>query len=141
MSSQENATLARQMYRWFNESQYDEVVGCAVENVEVVLVPFGQTFRGHPGFREFLTSFKTAVPDMKLEVTNQVATDDQVVSEFVVRGTHTGPLQTPAGAVPATGKSIEYPVCEVWGIKQGKLASIRNYFDSATLLRQLGLIG
>ena len=138
MSPQDSATLTRKMYQWFNENQIEPIVECAAENAEVTLVPFGQTLRGAEGFRQFLTGFKRGVPDIRIDLTNQVAGGDQVVNEFIVRGTHTGPLATPAGDLPPTGRSIEYPVCEVWSFRDGKMCSIRNYFDAATLMRQLG---
>jgi hypothetical protein len=70
-----------------------------------------------------------------------VVTEDQVVNECRWRGTHTGPLQSPAGEIPPTGKTVEDAVfCEVWGIKDGQLATLRNYQDVSSWLRQLGLV-
>ena len=137
---QDNAALARRIYTLFSNDAFDGVLALTNEDVEVVFVPAGQTFHGHEGFMQFMQGFKSAFPDIKLTVTNQVATEDQVVTEFVASGTHTGPLLTPAGEVPATGKSAEWPVCEVWKTRNGKLTSIHNYQDLATMLRQLGLI-
>jgi hypothetical protein len=54
---------------------------------------------------------------MKKAVTNQVASEDQVVSEFTLPGTHDGPLQTPTGEIPPTGRAIELQVVEVVGIR------------------------
>ena len=87
-----------------------------------------------------MQGFKTAFPDCTVNLTKQIATENYVVSEFVARGTHKGPLVGPGGEIPATGRSIDYPVCEVWEFKDGKLFRLRNYFDSATLLQQLGVI-
>ena len=105
-----------------------------------VLVPFGQTFHGRDGFTGFMQGFKGAFPDIRISVTNQVATDDQVVSEFTARGTHTGSLQTPAGAIPPTGRTVDFIVCEVMRIKHGRIASLHNYQDAASIMRQLGLM-
>src|SRR5439155_25479150 len=113
----------------------------ANEDVEVVLIPFGQTFHGREGFRQFMAGFKQAFPDLAVTVTNQVASEDQVVNEFRWRGTHTGPLMSPQGEIPPTGKPVEGAVvCEVLGIRNGKVASLRNYQDVSTWLRQLGLV-
>ncbi|HKP52983.1 MAG TPA: ester cyclase [Chloroflexia bacterium] len=138
--AQDNATLARRIYTLFSNDDFDGVLALAAEDVEIVFVPAGQTFRGHEGFMQFMQGFKSAFPDIRLTVTNQVATEDHVVTEFIASGTHTGPLLTPAGEIPATGKSAEWPVCEVWETRNGKLISIHNYQDLATMLRQLGLI-
>jgi steroid delta-isomerase-like uncharacterized protein len=140
MVAQDNATLARRIYELFSNDDFDGVLALTSDDVEVVFVPAGQTFRGHEGFIQFMQSFKTAFPDCKLTVTNQVSNEEYVVTEFIAVGTHTGPLLTPAGEIPPTGKRAEWPVCEVWQMRDGKLASIHNYQDLATMLRQLGLI-
>lgn len=140
MSAQDNAALARELYARFNRHDIEGALTLATEDVEVTIVPFGQTYRGRQGFNDFMAGFATAFPDIALSVINQVAAEDQVVNEFTWTGTHTGPLMTPAGAVPPTGRRVESQVCEVWGIKDGKLASLRNYLDAAGLMRQLGLL-
>jgi steroid delta-isomerase-like uncharacterized protein len=141
MTAQANKELAQKLYRLFNEARIDEAVELATEDVEVVLIPFGQTFRGREGFRQFMAGFKQAFPDLTLAVTNQVATDDQVVSECRWTGTHAGPLVSPAGEIPPTGKAVSGAVfCEVWQIQDGKVAVLRNYQDVSTWLRQLGLM-
>ena len=141
MSAQENAALAQKLYELFSNNQFDEAVALAAEDMEVVLVPFGQTFHGPEGFRNFMMGFKTAFPDIIInQVVSQIATDEAAVSEFTARGTHTGPLMTPAGEVPPTGRTVDFTVCEVWQIRDGKIASLHNYQDSASLMRQLGLL-
>lgn len=140
MSAQNNAALARKIYELFGNNQFEEVLALSSEDIEVVLTPFGQTFHGRDGFANFMQGFKGAFPDLKMtEIMHQVATDDAVVSEFKARGTHTGPLLTPAGEVPPTGRTVEFTVCEVWSVRNGKVASLRNYQDAASIMRQLGL--
>jgi steroid delta-isomerase-like uncharacterized protein len=140
MSAHDNAALARRIYQLFSDDKLDHALELVTEDVEAVLVPFGQTFHGRDGFTGFMQGFKGAFPDIRISVTNQVATDDQVVSEFTARGTHTGPLQTPAGAIPPTGRTVDFIVCEVMRVKDGRIASLHNYQDAAAIMRQLGLI-
>jgi steroid delta-isomerase-like uncharacterized protein len=140
MSANENAVLARRIYQLFSDDKLDDALELVTEDVEAVLVPFGQTFHGRDGFTGFMQGFKGAFPDIRISVTNQVATDDQVVSEFTARGTHTGPLQAPAGAIPPTGRTVDFIVCEVMRVKQGRIASLHNYQDADSIMRQLGLI-
>ena len=60
--------------------------------------------------------------------------------ETIVRGTRTGPMQTPAGVIPATGKSVEVRTCRI--IKGDTVKSIRQYYDLMTMRQQLvGLAG
>jgi steroid delta-isomerase-like uncharacterized protein len=140
MSAQSNLTFQQEVWNLFSNNQFEAVLERVTDDVEVVFVPAGQTFQGREGFRQFMVGFKSAFPNMKIKITNQIATEDQAVGEFVAVGTHTGPLMTPAGEIPATGKTVELTVCEVWRIRNGKLASLHNYQDMGTLMRQLGLM-
>ena len=138
MSAQEHAALARRAYQLFSDNQIDDMFELVNADVEVVLVPFGQTFHGRDGFKQFMQAFKGAFPDLRISVTNQIATDDYVVNEFTARGTHNRPLLTPTGAIPATGRTVDFVVCEVWQVRNGQVASIHNYQDAAAIMRQIG---
>lgn len=141
MSAQSNAEMARKLYEAFNRGDLDSALGIATDDVVVVLIPFGQTFQGKAGFRDFMGGFKRAFPDLKVTVTNQVATESHVVNECSWTGTHSGPLMSPAGEIPPTNKAVAGAVfCEVWEIRDGKLARLRNYQDVSSWLRQLGLV-
>ena len=140
MSVQSNLKLTQEIYNFFSNNQFDAVLERATDDVEIYLAPTGQTFQGQEGFKQFMMGFKTTFPNIRIDVKNQVGTEDQVVSEFVATGTNTGPVLTPAGEIPATGRTAEWPVCEVWRFRNGIVASIHNYQDMATMLRQLGLV-
>lgn len=140
MSAADNAALARRIYEAFNEDDFDFVLDNATEDVELMMASLGQTLRGREGFEQMMRGWKGAFPDMKIEATNQVADDDGVAVEFIARGTHTGTLIGPAGEIPATGRSVELKVVEVWKVRDGKVASLHNYQDSTSLMQQLGLM-
>lgn len=140
MSAQENARLARDLYDAFNTMEYDRCLAMSTDDVEVVLIPTNQTFHGKEGFRQFMMVWKNATPDGTVTVLNQVATDESVVNECTYHATHTGPLLSPAGEIPPTGKTLDLRFCEVWSVRGGKLASIHNYQDMATLLQQIGMM-
>ena len=140
MSAQDNLKLSQTVYKLFSEGKLEQAVTLANDDVEATLIPFGMTFKGREGFMQFMGGYKSAFPDITINIKNQVATDDQVVTEFTARGKHDGPLMTPNGPIPPTGREVEFVVCEVWKVKNGKLASIHNYYDNAGIMRQLGLI-
>ena len=48
--------------------------------------------------------------------------------------------ESPGGDIPATGKSVTLELCDVFKIEDGKIKSLRSYFDSASLLMQLGVM-
>src|SRR5262245_32737949 len=140
MSNHPYSQLAREIYSRFGSNDFQGVLEFVTDDVEATLIPFGQTFKGKEGFLQFMHGFKDAFPDMEIKIDNQVISADQVTNEISTTSVHAGPLQTPVGVVPATGKTVNFTVCEVWGIRDGKVASLRNYQDAASLMRQLGLM-
>jgi len=141
MSAQDNVKIARKNYEAFNNRDFDGGVAQAAENIELLNVPLGVTLHGPEGFRQILEGWATAFPDGRVEVTNIVAGEEGVVIEFRGRGTHTGPLSGPTGEIPATGRSVDVPFCDVMQIKNGKITSLHTYYDAATMMGQLGLMG
>jgi predicted ester cyclase len=65
--------------------------------------------------------------------------DDAAATEVVFTGTHTGPMNTPGGAVPPTGKRVTLHSVSVLRIKDGLVASEHVYLDQLEMLTQLGL--
>ena len=82
-----------------------------------------------------------AFSEIDVEVVRVVAEADDVAIEVVVRATNTGPLDVGADEpLPATGRRIELP--SVWLLRvgaDGKIVEERDYLDTASLFRQLGL--
>ena len=77
-------------------------------------------------------------PDLSFDVVSTATTSDSsVVVQWMMRGTNTGPL--PGG--PATGGTIALPGVDLIDYDPGtdRLAKVVGYFDTATMLRQLGL--
>ena len=76
-------------------------------------------------------------PDVHFEV-DSVSTDgDRASAQWRMLGTNTGPL--PGG--PATGGSLELPGADffTYDAEADKVSSVVGYFDTATMLGQLGL--
>jgi hypothetical protein len=63
-----------------------------------------------------------------------------ILLEYTGQGTNTCTLHLPMGDIPATGCRAEIRLCDVAQIRNGKLVSYRSYYDSITLLQQLGLV-
>jgi predicted ester cyclase len=59
-----------------------------------------------------------------------------VIVEFDLLGTHRGPLR----GIPPTGRQFRCPVVALFLFADDRIVCERVYFDSATILRQLGLI-
>ena len=81
-----------------------------------------------------------AFPDSKATINSAVASGTKVVLELTWRGTHTGPLATPTGEIPASGKKFQVRACQVVEVAKDKAKSTRHYFDMSTLMQQLGVM-
>jgi ketosteroid isomerase-like protein len=60
------------------------------------------------------------------------------VLEVVWKGIHSGPLDMPTGTISASNGALDMPSCQVFEIKDGKVATFTQYFDLLTMLRQIG---
>lgn len=136
----DNAAIAKSFFEAWNERDFERGAALAAEDAEIVEVPTGEKFRGPNGLRQEYEKWATGLPDGKVEIRNVVAGDGWVTLECVVRGTHTGPFATPAGEIPPTGRIVELPFSTFEQIQNGKLARARHYYDTATMMRQLGLM-
>ena len=88
---------------------------------------------------ELMQGWAKAFPDSHGIFHDASVSGDRVVLEIIWHGTHTGPMQTPDGEIPATGKRMEMRACALFEVEAGKVKSIRQYFDMMTMMQQLGL--
>jgi predicted ester cyclase len=86
-----------------------------------------------------MAPFLAAFPDIHHELANTIEVADTIAIELVITGTHTAPLAGPGGELPPTGNPIRLRAVNVWRVKGGKPVSYRVYFDTATLMAQLGV--
>ena len=139
MSQQGVVEIAKAQITAYNEKNW----GAATEALgpTVVYDEVG-TNRKLTGAAQVIDAWKgwaTALPDSKATFDATHVAGNTVILELTWRGTHRGPLQTPAGQIPATGKPIEIRACQIIEVKDGKVMVVRHYFDMATMLAQLGV--
>jgi len=78
-----------------------------------------------------------AFPDIHRDILGIDIAGDTVVVELAIQGTHRGTLMTPEGPVPATGRRIDVPCCDVFRMKDGKVAAFHCYNAASILQKQL----
>lgn len=96
--------------------------------------------RGREALDAMAFMFFTAFPDMEFEVRRVIEQGNVVVLEAATMGTFTGPMATPEGEVPPTGRSYVAPlvaICEL--TDTGLIAECREYYDPAGFAAQIGL--
>ena len=138
--TENHATVIQTLFDTFNEREFDRAAALVTEDFELEDLAFGMTLRGPDGLAQWFQGFVTAGPDAKAQLLRTMTTGEWVASEHIGRFTHTGPLVSPAGEIPPTGRSVEVRIAEVYQIKNGKIALLRAYYDGATIMRQLGLM-
>ena len=94
--------------------------------------------RTEPGaIRAYHEELFRGFPDFRLDLTQTYATEEVVVLESSVSGTHQGEFK----GVPATGKRFEIPVCGIYTFDENdRIAGEKIYYDRMTLLTQLGVL-
>lgn len=85
------------------------------------------------GQRIRLQSFRTAFPDVHLEIEQMLAEGDLVAFRFTMTGTHRGPFQ----GIEATGRRISVPGLDLVRLREGKLTEHWGGADLNLLKNQL----
>src|SRR5687767_7617579 len=126
----------------FNAHDADGWTNSYAENATVSDPGYPEPLRGRDAIRKDITDFFTAFPDMRFNVTDVITDGDKFVVEGTGTGTHQGPLQGPAGEIPATNKRVETKFVAIGRVDDSDLITEeRRYYDQASLFQQLGLSG
>ena len=131
-------TLAERLFELMDSHRWADVDTVLTPDAEMSS-PFGARL-SVPAWLEFNRSFAVACPDGRHTITDVVGGGDRFVVEGIWTGTHTGPLDGPAGQIPATGRSVVLPFCGVTTRSGDRIAAVTVYLDQMTMLGQLGLL-
>ena len=91
-------------------------------------VPWGGTFRGHEGFREFLG-----------KVLEQPAEFRREILEYLDAGQRVVVLLRQMGRPKGGDTEYDVPEVHVWTVRDGKIVDFEGSFDTATVLHTLQL--
>jgi len=95
-------------------------------------VTFGAVNHGSADLRKFANFFFEAVPDMYFEVVKSSVKGEHGIIEWVFSGTDKG--------VYKTGKKFRVRGVSILDLTHGKIARNLDFYDSATIMRQVGLL-
>jgi len=84
----------------------------------------------------YVSTFRTAVPDLHFTVDDLLAEGDKVLWRFTSHGTQKGPL----GPIPPTGKTATITGMVLFRFENGKVAEAWVNVDMLSLLQQLGVV-
>ena len=121
----------------------DPVAMANIYALDAVMIQSGEPepVRGREVLLQYFKNHSRTVPDLKFETTSILFSGDTIIGEFLFSGTFTGPLVTPQGELPPTGKSFKTRSVTFFKIgPDGLVAEDRTYFDNLDHMTQLGLI-
>jgi carboxymethylenebutenolidase len=136
------ATWQQHTHAEFALKDADAALATMTENPYVILIPSGTGGSGRTGVRNFYANqfLPNLPPDLELTSLSQVFGNDRIVEEFVIRFTHTLPMDWMLPRLPATGRRAEFAFVGIVQFQDGKVANERLYWDQATVLSQLGVL-
>jgi steroid delta-isomerase-like uncharacterized protein len=128
--------IVEQHVRLENEHDLEGVLRTFGDTARYEDEAWGEHYQGGDGVRLFYEQLMRALPDLEIEVVRRHVTDDAVLLEVMIRGTHLGEWR----GLPATGRRVEIPLCGVYTFDSyDRLAGEKIYYDRGTVLRQLGV--
>jgi ketosteroid isomerase-like protein len=133
-----NEAAIRNAYQVAENKDVGGWIRCFTETGTFTDESIGVTYRGEELGRT-VEVYAAAFPDMHRELFRFFEAGDTVIVELALQGTHKGPLALPAGTVPATGKRMDAPCCDVFRLVDGKIQSFNCYPSGTIILAQLGV--
>jgi steroid delta-isomerase-like uncharacterized protein len=138
MSNMDARAIAEGWLDAFNKADWPKTMEYLAANSVYEEYGTQRRIEGRDAIVAAYQAWKTAMPDVQGRVTGAYTSGDKVALELVWEGTHTGPLETPAGTIPASGRSQKTPGMMTVEVVNGKIQSSGNYFDMLTFLQQIG---
>jgi len=80
----------------------------------------------------------TAIPDVKFSLDEMYVKGDKAAWVFTMSGTITGPVRTPFGDLPPTGKTFRLSGVAIDRIVEGKVVEEWVYFNLLDILQPMG---
>ena len=91
---------------------------------------------GLEAYKQFLSMYITAFPDLQFTVEDMIAEGDRVVARCTTRGSHQGTLM----GIPPSGKRVTITGISITRIANGKAVEDWVNFDTLGMLQQIGAI-
>jgi ketosteroid isomerase-like protein len=130
-----NVDTHRAAHEAFTRRDFDAIAGLMRADAAYVDHPRGVTTKGPVEFTDWLKGWPTAFSDATPAEPRYIDGGEYSVCLFRARGTNDGPL----GPLPATGRRMDLPFCEVLRYDHdGKIVEGEVYYDMTSMMVQLG---
>jgi steroid delta-isomerase-like uncharacterized protein len=119
-----------------NRHEFDVTMG-TFDHPRYEIIATGDVHDGEEEVARYFEETRAAFPDQRNELIQLHHADSAVMAEFNLKGTHLGPFR----GLPPTGREFTCRMLAIFEFEDGGEGIVceRVYFDSATILRQLGI--
>ncbi|HLE72793.1 MAG TPA: ester cyclase [Anaerolineales bacterium] len=135
MSVEQNKAAARSIVEGISRGDTSIIDELFTQNYEDRSAPPGIP-PGREGTRQFLAALRSAFPDFKYTLEDEIAEGDTVVHRLTGRGTMQGEFL----GMPPTGKQATWQEIHIGRFEDGKIAEHWATVDQMGMLQQLGLM-
>jgi len=137
-TQQEAKAVVERGLKAFNAHDLEAVARDSAPDIELT-APGGIKLQGVQAAKEYNQIWLKAFPDARIENKKIIAQGNTVVVEGAFSGTHAGPLKTPMGEVPPTGRKLKGEFIQVFEIDRGLVKRNCLMYDQVEVMTQLGM--
>jgi carboxymethylenebutenolidase len=109
-----------------------------VNHIPVMTGGYGKTALRRFYSRDFIPCMP---PDTTLTPISRTVSEDQIVDEMIFSFTHSQEMPWMLPGIAPTNRRVEVPLVAIAHFRDGKLAHEHIYWDQASVLKQIGLLG
>ena len=132
MSIEQNKVIARRHY----ENTADLEAAFTLISPDVAFHALPGLPPTYEGWYQAHTMFLNAIPDMQINIEDEIGEGDKVVTRWTIEGTHQGELM----GIPATGKQVSVSGISTDCIANGQVIEHWAQIDLLGLMQQIGVI-
>jgi len=137
MWQEENKALPRRMIEEVFNAGNLEVVDEIVSQEHVHHDPaMPEEGHGREHAKEFASMYRSAFPDLHVEIQDQIAEGDRVAIRWVASSTHKGDLM----GINPTGNRVTLVGMTIERIADGQIAETWEIYDALGMMQQVGAI-
>lgn len=127
----------------FEQKDADAAIATMTDHPVLIHVPVGTGATGREALRQFYAEvfIPQAPPDLELQLLTRSVGQGRIVDEFILHFTHTLRMDWFAPGIEPTGRRLAVPHVGIVAFEKGKICAEHIYWDQATVLRQMRLIG
>ena len=143
MHEKNKATCRRFIQRVFNEGDLSSLRDFVSPNslhydLDDLSVSPGRTpeARNTEWFADMIRLYRLAFPDLRVDIQDQIAENDRVVTCLRIQGTQKGPLL----GIGVSGKRVDITGIRIDRLAEGKIAESWFHWDGLGMMQQIGAL-